>query len=250
MVNVTFVGGPTALLQYAGMRWLTDPTLSPPGTYDGLSKTSSPALSADEIGDVDVVLLSHDHHSDNLDPEGRRFLPRAKLVLTTVSGAQRLGANSTGLVPWESFDFHGPDGAVTVTALPALHGPAGSEETMGQVVGFLLSGAGLPTVYVSGDNASVEVASEIAARVGQIDLALLFAGAVQLSHRFAGAYLTLSADRAAQVTEILNARAVVPLHFEGWTHFTQGIEQVRSAFAGYGLGDRLVILERGATATF
>jgi hypothetical protein len=25
------VGGPTAVLEYAGLRWLTDPSLSPPG---------------------------------------------------------------------------------------------------------------------------------------------------------------------------------------------------------------------------
>ena len=61
------VGGPTAVLEYAGLRWLTDPALSPPGTYEGgLGKTTGPALEPDALEPIDVVLLSHEHHSDNL----------------------------------------------------------------------------------------------------------------------------------------------------------------------------------------
>ena len=36
MIKLTLVGGPTALLEYAGLRWLTDPAFSPPGEYAGL----------------------------------------------------------------------------------------------------------------------------------------------------------------------------------------------------------------------
>ena len=38
------IGGPTVLLEYAGLRWLTDPALSPPGHYGWLEKTAGPAL--------------------------------------------------------------------------------------------------------------------------------------------------------------------------------------------------------------
>jgi len=141
-----------------------------------------------------------------------------------------------------------PDGAhVSVTALPALHGPPGCEEVTGPVIGFMLSGEGLQTVYVSGDNASLDVVREIAERAGLVDVAILFAGAVQLARRFAGAYLTLSADRAAEATLILDARVAIPLHFEGWAHVTQGADELRAAFAGNGVTDRLHLPERGAT---
>lgn len=73
MTRVTVVGGPTALIKYAGLRWLTDPTFSEPGEYGGLVKTSFPALGADAVGSFDVVLLSHDHHTDNLDPRAANF---------------------------------------------------------------------------------------------------------------------------------------------------------------------------------
>jgi len=82
-LTVTLVGGPTALLEYGGLRLLTDPTFDDaPRTYgrDGapsLQKTEGPAITADQIGDVDVVLISHDHHPDNLDESGRAYLPRS-----------------------------------------------------------------------------------------------------------------------------------------------------------------------------
>lgn len=243
MINVTLVGGPTALIEYAGLRWLTDPTFSEPGTYEGLTKTTSPRLSAAELGSIDVVLLSHDHHADNLDPAGREFLPRAGRVLTTAAGAERLGGNAVGLEPWSEVRV----GDITVTAVPALHGPPGAEPITGPVIGFVLSCDGQDSVYVAGDNASVDVVDEIAERLSPIDVAVLFVGAVQIPTRFDGAYLTLSSDRAAIATELLEARAVVPVHFEGWTHFTQGLDQIRAAFAGYGLGERLLAIEPGET---
>jgi L-ascorbate metabolism protein UlaG (beta-lactamase superfamily) len=250
-LTAQLVGGPTAVVEYAGLRWLTDPSLSPPGEYEGgLVKTTGPAVDRAAIEPIDVVLLSHEQHSDNLDPEGRAFLPSAGRVLTTVEAAARLGANVSGLEPWATIDVERPDGGtVTVTATPAQHGPDGSYEVMGPVIGFLLDGPGLGKVYVSGDNASLDVVREIAERTGGVDVAVLFAGAVQVPYRFDCAYLTLSSDRAAEAAKLLGARAVVPVHFEGWRHFTQGADALRAAFAGNGISDRLVVAERGETVT-
>jgi L-ascorbate metabolism protein UlaG (beta-lactamase superfamily) len=251
MLTAQLVGGPTAILEYAGLRWLTDPSLSPPGEYEGgLVKTTGPALDPAAIGPIDVVLLSHEHHSDNLDPGGREFLPNAQRVLTTAAGAERLGGNATGLEPWSSVEIERPNGGtLTVTATPAQHGPDGTDHLTGPVVGFLLRGPGLETVYVSGDNASLDVVRTIAERAGGVDVAVLHAGAVQRSYRFDGAYLTLSSDWAAEATKILGARAAVPIHFEGWTHFTQGADALRAAFAGNGITDRLALAERGETVS-
>src|SRR5437764_2482684 len=112
MVKLTLVGGATAVLEYAGLRWLTDPALSPPGEYaGGLVKTTGPAIAADALEPIDVVLISHEHHSDNLDPAGREFLPRAKRVLTTVQGAGKLSVDAIGLEPWQSIELERGAGA-------------------------------------------------------------------------------------------------------------------------------------------
>ena len=248
-LTVFAVGGPTAVLEFAGLRILTDPSFDPPGdTPHGLHKLAGPAVAPDDVLPIDLVLLSHDHHDDNLDTSGRAFLARAGRTLTTTAGAERLGGNATGLEPWESLEVGRPGGrTLTITAVPAQHGPDGTDHLTGPVIGFVLTARDVPTLYVSGDNASVDVVRTIADRVGPIELAVLFAGGVSIPRRFDGAYLTLSADRAVEAARVLGARAIVPVHFEGWAHFTQGADDLRAAFAAAGLGDRLVVPEAGDT---
>jgi len=95
-VRLTHIGGPTVLIEVAGWRLLTDPTFDPPGrkyTFGwGTSsrKTVGPALQPDELGRIDAVLLSHDHHGDNLDDAGRALLGEVDVIVTTVPGARRL----------------------------------------------------------------------------------------------------------------------------------------------------------------
>src|SRR5215468_3897466 len=105
-LSLTLVGGPTALIEAAGVRLVTDPTFDPPGdyrmSYGTLTKTLAPALTADAIGAVDAVVLSHDQHWDNLDHSGRAFLSKAARVFTTPAGAARLGGGAEGLEPWDS----------------------------------------------------------------------------------------------------------------------------------------------------
>ncbi len=253
-VEVTLVGGPTALLVYGGVRFLTDPTFDPPATYEPrpgvkLVKTTGPAVSPEAVGVVDVVLLSHDHHKDNLDDAGREFLARVPRVLTTVSGAERLGQPATPLANWTSVEVDRPDGGtVRITGLPAQHGPDGSEHLVGEVTGFLLTGEGLPSAYVSGDNASLDVVQRIVDRVGTVDVAVLFAGGAQMPY-LGDAYLTLPSVSAARAAQLLEARAVVPLHYDGWGHFSEGREFLHDAFADADLLERLVLPAPGETTT-
>ena len=96
----------------------------------------------------------------------------------------------------------------------------------------------LPTVYVSGDNASLALVKQIAARYGPVDTAVLFAGAPRLPV-FDGAPLVLDGAQAAEAAKILGARRVVPVHLDGWAHFTEGPGDLVDAFTAAGLADRL-----------
>jgi L-ascorbate metabolism protein UlaG (beta-lactamase superfamily) len=240
---IRYAGGPTAVIELGGLRLLTDPTFDPPGDHPvgtrRLTKTAGPAFGPEAVEPVDGVLLSHDQHSDNLDRLGRELLGRAPLVLSTPAAAERLGGNVRALRAWERVVLPRPDaGALEVTAVPARHGPEGAERLAGEVTGFALAGAGLPTVYVSGDNASVALVCEIAARLGAVDVAVLFAGAARTA-LLDGAPLTLTGELAAEAARVLGARLVVPLHFEGWAHFSEGREALVEAFGRAGLADRL-----------
>jgi L-ascorbate metabolism protein UlaG (beta-lactamase superfamily) len=246
-VSVTHIGGPTALIEVGGWRLLTDPTFDPPGDHPigdrVLTKTSGPALPAEDLGRVDAVLLSHDQHPDNLDRRGRELLDRVPLTLSTPPAAQRLGGSVRPLRAWETAGLEREGAAaLRVTAVPALHGPPGSEPLVGEVTGFVLGGAGLPAVYVSGDNASLDLVRETADRLGPVDVAVIFAGGARTA-LLGDAYLTLPSEGAVEAARILGARHVVPVHFEGWAHFSQGRETIRDAFGRSELADRLHLLE-------
>jgi L-ascorbate metabolism protein UlaG (beta-lactamase superfamily) len=254
-VTIKAVGGPTAILEYGGLRLLTDPTFNEPGSYRSssgalLTKTAGPALEPGEVGRIDAVLLSHDQHADNLDDGGRAFLPAVPVVLTTPSGAGRLGGNARALSTWAEAELPraGAAGPVRVTGLPARHGPEGCESVTGEVTGFVLSAPDLPTVYVSGDNASLDAVRQVVDRFGPIDIALIFAGAARTG-ALDGALLTLNSAQAAEAARILNARHVVPLHFNSWRHFTEGVEDLRAAFGKANLADCLTLLPPGGSAT-
>jgi L-ascorbate metabolism protein UlaG (beta-lactamase superfamily) len=243
--SVTVVGGPTTVIEIGGIRFLTDPTFDEPRDYEmpggsSLTKTQPAPYGPDTVRPLDVVLLSHDEHPDNLDEAGRGLLADVPLVLTTESGADRLGGDTRGLAPWATVDVPLPDGgSITVTAVPARHGPEGCEPVTGDVIGFVLSGDGLPTVYVSGDNASLDLVRDIAGRVGTVDTAVIFAGAVRNPELFDGALLTLDSAGAAQAAVELGAPHVVVAHTDSWAHFTESWDDVVAAFSAAGIVDRL-----------
>ncbi|WP_329429818.1 MBL fold metallo-hydrolase [Streptosporangium sp. NBC_01495] len=253
-VPVRVFGGPTALFEYGGLRFLTDPTFDAPGDYQRegrriLTKTAPSSGGPADLGRVDVVLLSHDEHPDNLDTSGRALLADVPLTLTTPEGGRRLGNGTRGLADWESIELDRPGGGtVTVTGVPAIHGPGAREEVeplTGQVVGFVLTGEGLPTIYVSGDNASLDVVKEIAGRFGPVDTAILFAGAPRFPALFDGAPIVLDSVQAAEAARILDARQVVPVHYDSWAHFTEGRDELVAAFTAAGLADHLDLGDRG-----
>jgi L-ascorbate metabolism protein UlaG (beta-lactamase superfamily) len=251
-VTLQLIGGPTALIDIGGLRLLTDPTFDPPGDHPvgerNLVKTDAPSVAAEAIGPVDAVLLSHDQHPDNLDDAGRELLAHMPLVLSTADAARRLGGTTRELPLWRSVVLARPDGReLRITGVPAQHGPTGTEHLTGEVRGFVISGADVPTVYLSGDNASLAVVREVAEHAGPIDLAILFAGHARSP--LMDAYLTLSADQTALAAEILAAPTVVPMHLEGWQHLTEGPEAIPDAFARRGLTDRLLMLTPGQPTT-
>ncbi|MFD4674828.1 MBL fold metallo-hydrolase [Lentzea sp. NPDC058450] len=243
--HVRVFGGPTAQFSYGGLNFVTDPTFDAPGEYPvpggQLVKTGSPHGTVADLGTIDVVLLSHPH-PDHLDHAGRALLADVPQVFTTVSGAEGLGDHVTGLTDFESVELKRPDGGVVaVTAVPAIHGPGAREEVeavLGHVIGFVLTAADLPTVYVSGDNASLDEVRKIADRFAPVDTAILFAGAPRVG-LFDNECIVLDSASAAEAARLLGARQVVPVHYDGWGHFTEGRAELEAAFSGAGLADRL-----------
>lgn len=251
-MRITYIGGPTALIEMHGVRFLTDPTFDPAGDayvlpLYTLEKTAPPALDAAALSPIDAVLLSHDHHFDNLDRAGRDSLTLATHVLTTVAGAERLGGRASGLAPWQTTRVNGAGGgaSIAVTATPARHGPPDGDR--GPVVGFVLQGDPntRDAVYVSGDTVWFDGVADVARRF-DIRVALLFLGAARVQ-AVGNAPLTLTADEGVTAAQAMPRAAIVPMHFEGWKHFSEGRADIVRAFRAAGLESRLVWPPAGRT---
>src|SRR5439155_25557619 len=113
------------------------------------------------LRNLNVLLLSHDHHDDNLDPAGRALLPSAGTVITTRSGARRLGGSVRGLQPWETTRLEDSDRLdVAITATPCRHGPPFSRPIVGDVVGFSVKVADR-ALWISGDTVRYDGVREV-----------------------------------------------------------------------------------------
>jgi L-ascorbate metabolism protein UlaG (beta-lactamase superfamily) len=237
-IRLTHIGGPTTLIEVGGWRILTDPTFDSAGLRYGFGwgtssrKTAGPALQPSELPPIDAVLLSHDHHGDNLDDAGRALLPSAGTVVTTAAGARRLGDNARGLEPWGVTRLEA-DGklAIEVTATPCRHGPPLSRPLAGHVIGFALRWDGQEhgVLWISGDTVLYDGVRDVARRL-DVDTALLHLGGVRFPITGPVRY-SMTARDAVELCRLIHPRTAIPVHYEGWGHFQETREQIESEFA-------------------
>jgi L-ascorbate metabolism protein UlaG (beta-lactamase superfamily) len=237
-VRLTHIGGPTLLIEVGGWRLLTDPTFDAPGRRYSFGwgtssrKLAGPAIPAAAIGPIDAVLLSHDHHGDNLDTAGRALLPSAGAVVTTVAGSRRLGGGARGLSPWQATTLSAPGRtAIQVTATPCRHGPPLSRPIVGDAIGFALRWDGQPAgvLWISGDTVLFDGVLEVADRF-DVDVAVVHLGAVRFGITGPLRY-TMTGREAVELCAAIRPGTIIPAHYEGWKHFTEGRAALERALA-------------------
>jgi L-ascorbate metabolism protein UlaG (beta-lactamase superfamily) len=255
-LRLTHIGGPTVLIEAAGWRILTDPTFDAPGrTYhfgwgSSSRKLTGPAIAAADVGPLDAVLLTHDHHADNLDDAGRELLPSAGIVVTTSSGAARLGGETRGLDRWATTTLEAPGKLpIEITATPCRHGPPFSHFVAGDVIGFALKWGGPDNgvLWISGDTVLYDGVRAVAERF-TVDVALLHLGSAQFTVTGPIRY-TMDARAGIDLCMAVQPRIAIPVHYEGWSHFRQGREAIETSFgrAPDEVRDTLRILPIGTT---
>jgi L-ascorbate metabolism protein UlaG (beta-lactamase superfamily) len=249
--RLTHIGTATMLLEIGSIRILTDPVFDPPGgDYHfgygtGAKKLTPPAIKHEDIGKIDVVLLSHDHHEDNLDRAGRELLPSVGKVVTTVTGARRLGNNTIGLKPWQSTTIQSDDTEIKVIAVPAHHGSLWSYIIVGETTGFILEWKGQKhgALYISGDTVWFNGIHEIAHRF-KVSTAILHIG--KASFPITGPVrFTLNAKEAVHIIKVLSPRAAIPIHYEGWSHFREPRAEAEKLFIESEIEDKVQWLPLG-----
>ena len=246
------------LIDLNGFRILTDPALDEAGgVYPAsagrvLKKIQSPAIWAADLGPVDLVLISHDQHKDNLDNAGREFIQTAPMIISTREARERLGLDTViGIDEWETVAvLTDKVPGLRITGTPCQHG---SDEELGKaaghVLGFILEwdeqerGA----FYISGDTVYFKGIEEIADRY-KIDIAILHIGRAGFPAQIGDRYLTFTAAEAIRTARLLNVNKLIPTHREGWEHFLEDAAEAHRRIIDAGLGNKLVWLEPGIPA--
>ena len=101
----------------------------------------------------------------------------------------------------------------------------------GDVTGFALRWDGQEhgALWISGDTVLYDGVREVAGRV-PVDVALLHLGSVQFGITGPLRY-TLTARECVELCRLIRPRGVIPVHYEGWSHFREGRDAVERAFA-------------------
>ena len=254
--SLLFVGNATTVIEYGGFRLLTDPNFLHRGqrAYVGYGLTTrrltDPALSVDELPDLDAVLLSH-LHGDHWDRVATRRLDRDLPVLTTPHASRRLQlrgfTRAMGMRTWTDHVLRREGRQLRVTALPGRHAPGLVQALFPPVMGSLLEfgpEGGEPDlrVYISGDTLFYDGLAEIARRHPELDLAVLHLGGTTVLGRL---MVTMDGRQGTDLLELLRPHRAVPVHYDDYDAFRSPLSDFLAETGRRGLAERVVTVARG-----
>lgn len=252
-LSITHIGTATALLTINGVTFITDPVFCPAGTEWNekeyhLETRVDPTLTIVELPPIDAVLLSHEDHPDNLDQLGRKLLD-ARRVFTTPDGAKNLAPRPgvCALKPWQTVPLDVGNKRFDITGTPCKHLPGG------EVVGFIVSGPdfgsteGKPNaVYFGGDTVYIpellEMKDKFHIAVALLNLADVH---IRLPESEKEYKITMDGKDAAKLVRNIGADVLIPLHYEGWAHFKQSVDDTKKDFRDEGIEGMVRWLQLG-----
>jgi L-ascorbate metabolism protein UlaG (beta-lactamase superfamily) len=255
---LTFIGNATTLIRYGGFTLLTDPNFLHRGEHAHLGyglrsrRLKDPALSPEELPDLDGVLLSH-LHGDHWDGVAERHLDRGLPILTTPAAARTLRgrgfAKASGLPTWRTRDMTKGDRRVRITAMPGRHGPGPLRWVLPPVMGSMLEFGPREAepqlrLYISGDTIMYDDLDEIGRRYPEIDIGLVHLGGTRLLGLVT---VTMDGRQGADWAETAGCVTVVPIHYDDYTVMKSPLSAFEEEMKRRGMSGRLRLVERGAS---
>ncbi|XTZ15180.1 MBL fold metallo-hydrolase [Micromonospora echinospora] len=252
--SVTFVGTATTVLDIGGFTLLTDPNFLHRGQRAYLGhglwskRRTEPALTIDQLPDLDAVVLSH-LHGDHFDRVARRELDRRLPIVTTPQAERKLRRwgfrAADGLPTWESRELTRDRVTLRLTAVPGRHGPGLLDrllpDVMGTVVDLERDGRREFRLYVTGDTLHRPMLAEIPERFPDIDAMLIHLGGT----RIAGILLTMDAKQGADTVELIRPALTVPIHYDDYRVFRSPLRHFLDEARRRGFAHQVRTVARG-----
>ena len=216
-ITTAWIGHATVLINFFGIKILTDPVLFPrigirlPGFTIGPKRLTAPALEFHELPKIDVVLLSHAHF-DHFDLRTLHCFDENTSVITAPETRDLLRwtrlRNITELRWRERKSLKTAAGDVNILAFPVKHWGARKQRDMHRGYnGYLLERNGRRILF-AGDTALTNSFAELRQH-RQIDLAIMSIGAYNpwiRSH--------CTPEQAIEMANAAGAQFIMPVHHQ------------------------------------
>lgn len=228
MAYVKWLGHSAFEVYIDGYRVLIDPWLSNP---------MSPVSIGDYKGNVDLVIVTHDH-GDHLGEAIEILRQNPKAVFAAVYEVANYVSEKLG--PSERIVGGNIGGPLRLPGidLKVMFFPATHSCTRGTPTGVLVQGRE-GSVYHAGDTGLVAEMSLIG-ELYDVDVALLPIGG----------HFTMDAYQAAKAAEMLRAKVAIPMHYNTFPVIRADPEEFRKYVEERGIDTRVVILRPGEKFVF
>jgi len=251
-VTLAWIGHATVLINFFGIKILTDPVFSPrigirlPGFTIGPKRLIAPALQFQELPKIDVIVLSHAHF-DHFDLRTLRCFGESTTVITARATSDLLKhtrfRDVTELGWGERRSKTTAAGEVNISAFEVNHwGARKQRDTYRSYNGYLLEQNGRRIIF-TGDTAMTDSFAELRQQ-GQIDLAIMPIGAYNPWIR---AHCT--PEQAVEMANAAGAHFIVPIHHQtfrlSFEPFREPIERFEAALRK--TPERIALREIGET---
>lgn len=251
-VTLAWLGHATVLINFYGLRILTDPALYPRIGVDLGLGTLGPmrlvqcALTPDELPDIDLVLVSHAHfdHLDTPSLGAIRGKPAAVMAWETSDLLPRRKYSSVTELRWnDTTRVRTRHGEVLVRGIEVKHwGARIRRDTWRGYAGWIVEREGRK-LLIGGDTAVTSMFAKHR-RFGPFDAAVMPIGAYN-----PWIYNHCTPEQAVTMADAAGARLIVPVHHQSFRlsnePFLEPIERMQEALARE--HDRLAIKDIGET---
>jgi L-ascorbate metabolism protein UlaG (beta-lactamase superfamily) len=259
--SLRFIGTATVLVQLGPFRFLTDPNFLHQGDHAPLGfglrtrRLTEPAMTIEELPELDLIVLSH-HHGDHFDDIAARDLPKEVPIVTNEHARRKLErqgfTEAIALETWRAHTVERDGYRLRITALPGKHAPQPLQAllppVMGSMVDLHVGDEEAPRfrLYISGDTLFYDELASIREHFPDIDLAVIHLGGT----RVLGVLLTMDAEQGVELLRLLEPAAAVPVHYDDYTVFRSPLEDFRVAAERAGLAVDIHYLDRGESFSF
>ena len=251
-VTAAWLGHATVLINFFGVKVLTDPVLFPriglrfPGFTIGPKRLTAPALTVEELPSIDLIILSHAHF-DHLDLRTLRYFKQPTQVITaprTADLLRRTRLRDVTELNWnELATISAPAGKLTVRAIPVKHWGARMRKDFYRGYNAYLLEREDRRILFGGDSAFANTFTTLP-KYGPIEVAMLSIGCYNpwiRSH--------CTPEEAVQMANDAGARFIMPIHHQtfrlSFEPFREPIERFQRALRHQ--PERIALREIGQT---